>query len=168
MGGKYISHSLTFSQHLPFNSQSYPGGGKSQRAPGIQSTDDCLSPQGRKSVRSWKRVGHSSAGLASPSLSTDAHVFSVLAPLSHQPDENTPTSSHLDADRKTWLPRNDANLLVSSFPVLPEDLKRARLSDCVPLIHSSSREFSSSLPEYIDDAGPNTFFPRENRNSKGR
>lgn len=109
-------------------------------------------------MRSWKRVGHSSAGLASPSLSTDAHVFRVLGPLSHQPDENTPTSSHLDADRKTWLPRNDANLLMSSFHVLPEDLKRARLSDCVPLIHSSSCEFSSSLPEYIDDAGPNTFF----------
>lgn len=114
-----------------------------------------------------KRVGHSSAGLASSSLSADAHIFSVLAPLlPHQPDKNTPTSSHLDADRKMWLPRNDANLLVSSFHFLSEDLKRARLSDYVPLIHSPSREFSSSLPKYID-AAPNTFSERKQKQSRG-
>lgn len=114
-------------------------------------------------MTSWKRVGPSSAGLASSSLSADAHIFSVLVPLPHQPDKNTPTSSHLDADR---LPRNDVNLLVSSLHFLSEDLKRARLSDYVPLTHSPSREFSSSLPKYID-AAPNTFSERKQKQSRG-
>lgn len=107
-------------------------------------------------------VSHSSTGLASSSLSAEAHVFSVLTQLPHQSDKNKPTSSHLDADRKTWLPRKDENLLMSSFHFLSKDLKRAWLSDYVPLIHSPSREFSSSRPKSIDP-GPNTFSERKQK-----